>query len=161
MKKKISREKKVLEILTEIYIFSIVILFPIAVDSTGFFHIFEFKWNLYTIITTIYLAITSILSLYYLIFKSANIFKEIKLGMIHKCAIVFLFINVISCFFSPFFSDYDLLTGVGRKEGLILTSLYVLSFLYVSLFGKFKRRYITYFAISSLLVNTVAFLQYV
>lgn len=161
MKKELSKEKKILEIITEIYIVFLIILFPILVDSTGFFHILEFKWNVYTIGTSIYLLISILTIMYFLIIKNINLFKNLKLDLVHKLAIIFLLINVISCFCSPFFKDNDLLIGVGRREGLITISLYVLSFLFVSLFGKFKKRYITYFAISSILLNTVAFLQYI
>ena len=40
----------VLNILTEIYIFAIIIVFPLCVDSTGFFKILECKYRVFQII---------------------------------------------------------------------------------------------------------------
>lgn len=161
MKKKLLKEKQILDILSEIYLLFLIVIFPIMVDSTGFFHIFEYKWNVYTAVTSIYLLLNILIIIYYLIFKKCNILKNLNISLIHKLAFIFLLINYISYLFSPFFNNYDLLTGVGRREGLITISLYVFTFLFVSLFGKFKRRYITYFAISAFLLNTIAFLQYI
>ncbi len=161
MKKNTFNKNNLLENITDVYIFFLIILFPIMVDETGFFHILEYKWNVYTSITSVYLLVSIIFVGYYLFIKKDNILKKIKFGIVQKLALFFFFINVISCFISPYYSSYDLFVGVGRGEGLIVTSLYIFSFIFVSLFGKFKRRYITYFAISSLLLNTIAVLQYV
>ena len=76
-------------------------------------------------------------------------------------ALMFLLLNIISYFMSPYLKVHDLFIGVGRKEGLLTSSLYILSFLYVSYFGEFKKKYILYFSISSILINVVAILQFV
>ena len=44
---------------------------------------------------------------------------------------------------------------------MIVSSLYVLTFLVVSLFSKFEKKHILYFSISSILINTIAILQYI
>lgn len=49
----------------------------------------------------------------------------------------------------------------GRGEGLITIILYCLSFINISMFGNFKRRYILYFSISSIIVSLISILQYV
>lgn len=49
----------------------------------------------------------------------------------------------------------------GRGEGLITIILYCLSFINVSLFANFKRRYILYFSVSSIIVSLISILQYV
>ena len=157
----LKKEKTILEILSEIYIFTLIIIFPLIVDSSGFFHIFECKWYSFLIISLSYIGTTILTILYYLVFKKNNIFKKIKLSIIHWFAILFLLINIISCFISPFFKKYDLFVGIGRGEGLIVTSLYVITFLLVSLFGKFKKKYILYFSISAILLNLIAILQYI
>ena len=41
----ISKEKTILALISEIYIFVIIILFPIMVDKTGFFKILECKYR--------------------------------------------------------------------------------------------------------------------
>ena len=161
MKESIEREKKILEILSEIYIFLLIIVFPLIVDKTGFFNILECKWYSYILIASTYIFLNIVVILHFLIFEKTNIFKDIKLKWIHWLAIGYLGINIISCFCSPFFIDYNLFVGVGRGEGLIVTSLYVLTFLCVALFAKFKRRYINYFTVASLLLNLIAVLQYV
>ena len=160
MKDLLKKEQIILEKISDMYIFLLIVLFPLMVDRTGFFHILECKWYSYITIASVYL-IVNILVLGYFLINKVNYFKSIKLSIIQKLAIAFLLINVVSCFCSPFFKTYDLYKGVGRGEGLIAMSLYTLTFLCVSLFAKFKRRHIMYFTISSLLLNTVAILQYV
>lgn len=161
MTEKINKEKTILEVIADIYIFILIIIFPLMVDKTGFFHILECKWRSYVAISSTYVFLNIFIILYFLIFKKTNIFKKNKVSIIQWMAITFLGINVISCFSSPFFSKYNLFIGVGRGEGLIAMSLYILSFLCVSLFAKFKRRYITYFTISSILISFIEVLQYI
>ena len=161
MKDLLKKEQTILEVVADIYIFAMILVFPLIVDKTGFFHILECKWYSYVTIATSYVGINILVILYFLIFKKVNIFKSVKFSIVQWLAIGFLVINVVSCFFSPFFSKYDLFMGVGRGEGLIAMSLYSLSFLFVSLFAKFKRRYITYFTISSILISFIEVLQYI
>ena len=161
MKDSLNKEKTILEVLADIYIFITILVFPLIVDKTGFFHILECKWYSYVTIATTYIVVNIVVILYFLLFKKTNVFKKSKLSIIQWLAIIFLAVNVLSCFISPFFSKYNLFIGVGRGEGLIAMSLYILSFLCVSLFAKFKKRYITYFSIASILLNIIAILQYI
>ncbi len=154
------KDINIFEKITDIYIFIIIILFPLMVDKTGFFKILECKYICFVSISTIYIIITTIIYLYYKI-KKNNLIKFKKLSAIQYLAIIFLIVNIGSCFLSPFFKDYNLFIGVGRGEGLITSVLYILTFLYVSYFGKFKKKYILYFSISSILVNTIAILQFI
>ena len=156
-----SKEKKVLSTLTEIYIFVILVVFPLCVDSTGFFRILECKYRYYLIINAIYLISIIVTLLYYLLFKRTRFFKNLKVHKIQWCVIAFWIVNVISTLASPFFNDYNLFVGVGRGEGLLNITLYCLSFLCVTLFGKFKKRYILYFSISSIFVSLISILQYI
>ena len=149
---------KILKFITDIYIFIIIILFPLMVDKTGFFKILECKYKCFVFLSSIYIIISTF------IFSIGLIKKKIKfkkLTKIQLVSIIFLLINILSCFMSPFFKKYNLFIGVGRGEGLITSSLYILSFLYVSYFGEFKKKYILYFSISSILVNLIAILQFV
>ena len=61
----VKKEKKVLEVLSEIYIFIMIIIFPIMVDKTGFFHILECKWNYFVIISTSYISLNVLIIIYY------------------------------------------------------------------------------------------------
>lgn len=161
MKDMIKKEEIILDLLSEIYITMMIIIFPLIVDKTGFFRILECKWYSYLIISGTYLISIIVVLLYFLIFKKINYFKKIKLRCIQYLALAFLGINVLSCFASPFYERYNLFIGVGRGEGLIMMALYSLTFLAVSLFAKFKKKYILYFSISSILINFIAILQYI
>ena len=153
--------RKTLEIITEGFIIAIIMIFPMCVDSTGFFRILECKYRCFLVINAIYISSLIIAFLYYLLFQKTNLLRDIKFNKIHWILISFLGVNVISTFISPFFSKYNLFVGVGRAEGLISITLYSLSFLNITLFGKFKRRYILYFSISSILINIISILQYI
>ena len=161
MKELIKKEEIILDLLSEVYIAVMILLFPLLVDKTGFFKILECKWHSYLIIGSVYLLTVIGVLLYFWIFKKVNYFKQVKFSIVQWLAIAFLVVNVISCFASPFFKDYNLFVGVGRGEGLIMMSLYSMTFLAVSLFAKFKKRYILYFSISSILINSIAILQYI
>ena len=156
-----TQEKKVLSIITEIYIFVILIIFPLCVDSTGFFRILECKYRCYLIINSIYLISIIVTLLYYFLFKKTRFFKGLKLHKLQWIVIVFWIANVISTLASPFFNKYNLFVGVGRGEGLINITLYCLNFLCITLFGEFKKRYIIYFSISSIFVSLISILQYI
>ena len=153
------RVEKTFNIITEIFIALVVILFPLIVDSTGFYSILECKWNAYSYIMVFYIASIIVLYFYFLIFKHINVLKGKKISKIQIFAILFLVANIISTILSPF-KDGDLLLGVGRMEGLITITFYVITFLLISIFGKFNKRQILYFSISGLLVSGVCLLQY-
>ena len=161
MKELVKKEEIVLDLLSEIYIIAMILFFPLLVDKTGFFRILECKWHSYLVIAVIYLLSTIAVCLYFYIFKKVNIFKQVRFSKVQFFAIAFLAVNFISCFASPFFENYNLFIGTGRGEGLIMMTLYSLTFLFVSLFGKFKKRYILYFSIESIFVNLIAILQYI
>lgn len=61
------KSNRILEKITELYIFIIIILFPLLVDKTGFFKILECKYRYYLIISITYLVITTMLFIYYLL----------------------------------------------------------------------------------------------
>ena len=155
------KEKNILAKITEVYIVVMIMLFPLLVDSTGFFRILEAKYSYFLIINTIYISVLFITILYYWFFKNTNIFKEIRIHKIQWAVIVFLIINIISTILSPFLKEYNLFVGVGRAEGLISITLYCLSFLNITMFGEFKERYIVYFSVASITVSSVAILQYI
>lgn len=153
------KNNNLLNTITEIYIFLIIALFPLVVDKTGFFHILECKYRIFAIFSSAYIIICTIIFLYYLIIRKK--IDNIKTTKIQIIGVIFLLINFISYFLSPYLKTYDLFIGVGRREGLLTSVLYIISFLYISYFGKFKKRYILYFSISSILINAIAILQFV
>ena len=155
------KEKNILAKITEVYIIVMVMLFPLLVDSTGFFRILEAKYSYFLIINTIYISVLFVMILYYWLFRNTNIFNEIKLHKIQWAVIVFLIINIISTILSPFFKEYNLFVGVGRAEGLISITMYCLSFLNITMFGEFKKRYNVYFSVASIMVSSISILQYI
>lgn len=161
MKELIKKEEIILDLLSEVYITIMILLFPLLVDKTGFFHILECKWHSYLIIASVYLFTIICVLLYFGLFKKINYFKQLKFSIVQWLVVIFLGVNVISFFISPFFKNYNLFVGVGRGEGLIMMTLYSMTFLAISLFAKFKKKYILYFSISSILVNFIAVLQYI
>ena len=123
MKKKKEKAKSILEKITDLYVFLIIVIFPLIVDKTGFFHILECKWYSFVTISSLYFLLIIGVYFYYLLFKKENALKNWKPSKIQWLAIIFLLINIISCFISPFFKNYNLWMGVGRGEGLIVQTL--------------------------------------
>lgn len=159
--KELNKEHNILEKISSIYIFFLLLIFPFIVDKTGFFRIFEVKWYSYIFVSSIYVILNFLVILYYLVFKKTNIFTKCKPTIIQWLALLFMLVNIISCFASPYFNKYNLYIGVGRGEGLIAMCLYSLSFIFVSLFVRFKKKYINYFVISSFFISLICILQYI
>ena len=135
-------KQNLFSLLTEIYVAIIVIIYPLIVDSTGFFKILECKYRYFVLISVTYVALMLILVIYNAIFDKDNIKKSVKFGKVQIAILAFLFLNVISCMLSPYFKEYNLFVGIGRGEGLISIALYSVSFLLISMFGRFNKRYI-------------------
>ena len=157
----LKRRNILLDKLTEIYIFMIIVIFPLCVDKTGFFRILECKYRIYLGMSVCYIAITIITIIYYYIFHKVNNIKNIKISKVQCAVIAFWIVNVISCIFSDYLKKYNLFVGVGRGEGLINITLYCFTFILISTFGKFRKRYIMYFSISSICISSIAILQYI
>jgi len=155
------KESIVLETLADVYILTMIAVFPLIVDSTGFFHILECKWHSFVNISSFYLLSSILVILYYCLFKKCNYFKYIKFTWVQSFALIYLGVNILSFILSPYLKDYDLLVGVGRGEGLIVTSLYIITFIFISLFAKFKKKHIFYFGVSSILISLIMILQYI
>ena len=69
----LKKRNNLLEKLTELYIFIIIVIFPLCVDSTGFFKILECKYKCYLIIAITYIAISLTAIIYYTIQKHKTI----------------------------------------------------------------------------------------
>jgi len=160
MKEAKKQSLKILEMITNVYIFLIIVIFPLIVDKTGFFKILECKWRSYVAVSIVYIIAIIIVNIYYLIRHKIKPYKK-RLTITEWLAIIFLIANILSYLFSPYLGKYNLLLGTGRGEGLIVSILYILSFLFVAHFGKFNKKHFLYFSISSILVSTIAILQFV
>lgn len=69
MRDLLNKEKTILEVISGVYIFILILIFPLMVDKTGFFHILEHKWYSYVTIASVYLITCLIVFLYFLIIK--------------------------------------------------------------------------------------------
>ena len=78
----LKKRNNLLDKLTELYIFVIIVIFPLCVDSTGFFRILECKYRSYLVIAVTYIAISLIAVIYYYIFHKVKPLKNIKLSKI-------------------------------------------------------------------------------
>ena len=154
-------KQNIFSLLTEIYVAVIVVIYPLIVDKTGFFKILECKYRYFVFIASTYIALMLILVIYNMIFDKDKLKESVKFGKVQLTILVFLLLNIISCILSPYFKDYNLLVGIGRGEGLISMFLYCFSFLLISMFGKFNKRYILYFVISSILISSICIIQYI
>ncbi len=154
------KKNNILEKITDIYIFIIIILFPIIIDNTGYFHILECKWKAFFFIFIFYLLALIIGLIINKIKTKTSYLKTIHLNKIQYSLLILLLVVFISYLISPFSRTNNLLIGAGRGEGLIITTFYILSALLISIFGKFKKKYLLYFSISSILVSFIGLLQY-
>lgn len=154
-------KQNLFSLLTEIYVAIIVIIYPLIVDSTGFFKILECKYRYFVFIASTYIALMVILVIYNMIFDNDKLKESVKFGKVQLTILVFLLLNIISCMLSPYFKEYNLFVGIGRGEGLISIALYSVSFLLISMFGRFNKRYIFYFVISSILISSICIIQYI
>lgn len=152
--------KKLLTNITNIYITIIFILFPLIVNENGYEKILEIKYFSFLSISFLYLLFNLLILIYFFAFEKVNIFKEYKIKRIHKIAILFLFINFVSTVLSPY-KEFNLIKGIGRGEGLLNVFLYVSIFINISIFGKFEKKHLNLFSISSILVSTICLLQYI
>lgn len=146
--------------ITEIFIISLLILFPLLVDKNGYVAILECKYQMFLYITITYFLIINFLILYNILFNKISLYDIIKYKKEYVFILLLLFIYLISTLFSPFFHNHDLFIGVGRGEGLITSVLYLMVFTYIITFSKFNKRYLLYFSISSIFVNFIGILQY-
>lgn len=156
-----SNYNKLLDIIIEIYIIILLLIFPLCVDSTGFFKILEFKYKTFTSINLIFICTIVIFLIYDIFFRKLEYIKRIKFSKVQIAVIIYWLVNTFSTFISPYFKKCNIFIGVGRGEGLINITFYCLIFLCISLFGKFKKRYLLYFSISSILESLICILQYI
>ncbi len=154
------KKSNILEKITDIYIFIIIVVFPIIVDKTGYYHILECKWKAFFYIFIFYVLALIIGLIINKIKTKSNYLKTIKLNKIQYSLLIFLIVIFISFLLSPYNKMYNLLIGEGRGEGLVITTFYILSTLLISIFGKFKKKHLVYFSISSILVSLIGILQY-
>ena len=84
--------------MTDIFIFLIIVLFPLMVDETGFFNILDCKFECFITISCIYLGSITLIVIYNLIRKN-NILNK-KLSKIQIIGLIFLVtLTLMMCVF--------------------------------------------------------------
>lgn len=151
--------KWILEILTDFYVFFIILIFPLIIGPKGYQNILEIKYYTYATVSVFYIISIFLTLMYFFIVKKINYFKAIKLKKVHYLVFIFIIMNILSCVFSPY-KEYNLFLGLGRGEGLFNILLYSLTFLLISLFFKFDKKYFKFISLSVIFVSLIAFLEY-
>lgn len=149
-----------LEILTDIFIFYILLIFPFIIDKTGYFHIFECKWNYFKLGSVVYILLTFFIIMYYLIIKKVNLFTNKKIKKFQIFLFIYLLICIISAFTSPYKDNYNIIIGLGRKEGLLVNLMYIITFFFITFFGKYKKNHLLFLTISAFIESIICFFQY-
>lgn len=152
-------KKNVLSTITSIYIIFLIVLFPLLVGPQGYENILEVKYYSFIFISLVYFLIIIVVYFYQKIIKSNNLLKDKKITILDYLVLIYLIINIFSTILSPY-KEYNLIKGLGRGEGLLLTIIYILNYFYISKTFIFNKKILNYFAISSLIVSLIASLQF-
>lgn len=158
--KKVKNKKRALldvfntEVVTDIYVFIMLLFFPLVIGINGYYDIDKVKLYFFMITTTIWLLSLIILFILERIHKKK---LQFKINMSYVFIFIFLIISFISTLLSPY--KPDVFFKIGRYEGFLTTLLYVLIFLGISLFTKPKRIFMWAMGIGVGLCSIVAFLQ--
>lgn len=148
------------EIITDLYLCILLIVYPLWVQPGGYTDITEAKYSFFTLSAIIYItAMLLILAELLLIGKSREIIAKFRqFSMTQICILAY----VICCIISALLSEYSskVWLGAGRYEGLKTILLYAALFFLISYFGKFKKWYL-YLLGTVVFANTViSVLQY-
>lgn len=133
---------RVQQIITKTYIILLTTAFLVYTGPQGYTKITASKFSAYFLLTCGYIVIMSILAVMELRGSLSGLIK--KLGWAQKSAVLYLALTWVSALASPFWPDTVL--GVSRYEGALTITLYVISFLFISIYGKGDRILLWVFA---------------
>ena len=154
-----SSKTPLFQIIVNIYLVIIFLCFGLIVSNKGYANILEIRYYSFIFVTITFLIALIIAYFYELLMKNKNFFHKYKLSLAQKLGCLYLLINILSCIFSPY-KSYDLITGLGRGEGLLLTSLYILAYLAIVTFGKFSQKLFSLVSLSGILIYFICTLQF-
>ena len=135
---------------TEIYVFLMLLVFPLFTGLHGYTSITAAKFRLLTVLTAAWLAALIVLTV-----RVRR--RPAALCMAQWAALALLSAACLSALLSPYGSLCIL--GAGRYDGLVSTALYLAIFLGVSRFGSFRPYHAAAFGAAVVLCCTVALLQ--
>ncbi len=138
------------ELITNIYISIMLLVFPLFTGFSGYSNITFSKFAFFVACTGVWIAAMIITS----------IIKKLplpSLGVHHFAALIFAAVCLLSFLLSPY--RQESLIGAGRYDGLVTQLLYVCIFLGVSLFGRAKGSHFLCLGLSLLICSLVAIVQ--
>ena len=148
---------KLLNKITNVYLIYILVLFILLVDKSGYRNILVFKWNMYVIVSVVYILLILIITMFKILNKSISI-KEFKFNNVYIFALIYLLLMIISTLLSPY-KSYNLLIGSPRMQGLIVNIIYIVSFIVVSLTYKFNKNILYIVLLPSIVLGIIIIIQ--
>ena len=148
---------KLLNKITNVYLIYILVLFILLVDKSGYRNILVFKWNMYVIVSVVYILLILIITMFKILNKSISI-KEFKFNNVYIFALIYLLLMIISTLLSPY-KSYNLLIGSPRMQGLIVNIIYIVSFIVVSLTYKFNKNILYIVLLPSIIMGIIIIIQ--
>ena len=160
--KKNKKSKLFAEVISDIYISVMLVVFPLFFGANGYVDITQVKYRFFLWTSLIYIALLIIGSLEAVLVGNE---KLSDLGARFKSAgpVQYLMITyLVFCSVSAVLSEFGVATlnGLGRNEGLYTTALYVGVFLLLSFFGRPKRWCLIPVGVVIVLNSVIGFLQY-
>lgn len=150
---------KLLNKITNVYLYFILIIFVLVMDNSEYTNILNFKWDIYVYGSVIYIIIMLIITLLKIINKSIDI-KQISLNKVYIFALIYLMVIIISTLLSPY-KNYNLLIGSARMQGLIVNTIYVISFIIVSLTYKFNKNILYVLLLPSIIMGIIIIIEWI
>ncbi len=148
---------KLLNKITNMYLYFILVVFILLIDNTGYYNILKFKWNIYVYTSVIYILVILLIIVFKILNHSISI-KEFKFNKVYAFALIYVFSLILSCLFSPY-KNNNFLIGSFRMEGLIVNIIYVISFIVVALTYKFNKKILYAVLTPSIIMGLIIIIQ--
>lgn len=146
--------------ITEFFICVVFTFFVLFTGKQGYIGIFTSKFNLFSIIFGGYVSVVVLLILELLLvgqikFSLKDLIKSINLP--RAAVILYMIFTWVSAFVSPYFPKT--IMGASRYEGAFTITLYCLTFIFVSYFGRAKKYMIYIFSATTFLLSVLSIIQ--
>lgn len=136
-----SRALRIQEALTHWYILLILTILLLGFGPEGYARIMEAKFLIFAVISGGYVLAMGAIAAYRLSRRELRPLEALRRsGWVQRLGAGYLLLTWVSALCSPYFPST--LIGISRYEGALSVSMYVLSFLLVSAFGRGRRLYL-------------------
>ena len=150
------QSRSILNKITDVYLFLLLSLFILICGP--YEYIVFIKYFLFLLICGGYVAIISVILLYLLLFGDRRHFFANSNNNIFLFSIFFyILFTFLSALRSPY--EYNYWIGMSRYEGLLTQILYMMSMVYVSIFGHLRKKHIFVFGITMVLFCIISLIQ--